>query len=149
MRLTYVREGGLHISEIEAACVAGSLLPMLSLQDVISFLNSRRLLWPVPALLAHAIVLFRSERLWMEKVIVYFNGGMSARDVPPAHPILFMLGACVSVYWLSFIPGEYLFALIPRHTGIRIPSDTEKGCILIIVRILTLCVLYGGLFFLY
>jgi hypothetical protein len=102
----------------------------------------------VPALLVHTIILFRTKSLWTEKVTVYSHHGMLARDVPQAQPIVLMIGACAALYWLSFIPREYLFALMPRRFGMRTPGDGEKGCILTLLRMVTLLGLYGGAFFL-
>ena len=122
---------------------------MSRLQNFRTFWSSRRLLWPAPALLVHTIILFRTKSLWTEKVTVYSQHGMVARDVPQAQPIVLVIAACAALYWLSFIPREYLFALMPRRIGMRAPGDAEKSCILLLLRTVTLSGLYGGLLFLY
>ena len=109
----------------------------------------------MPGLLAHALVLLRCERLWTEKVTIYSNHGMNARDVPYADRVVFGIGALVTVYWLSFIPAEYIFFAF-RPIGMRAPSEVEKSCImmiarplLVITRTLILLTIYAGLFFFY
>lgn len=80
---------------------------------------------------------------------VYSHHEMVGRDVPQDLSIVLMIAACAALYWLSFIPREYLFALMPRRMGMRTPGDTEKSCILTLLRTVTLSGLYGGLLVLY
>jgi hypothetical protein len=121
-----------------------------------TFLISRPHLWLVPALLMHVILLMKSDALWTTKIIVYTNYGLESHEILHAHQIVFQISVCVTAYGLSFLPEEYIFALMPKAIGMRPASEAEKSCLLLvinwllwIVRAGALVGLYGGLFVFY
>ena len=99
----------------------------------------RRWLWPVPAVLVHAVALATSRRVWTETVVSYSRTGAASVHTVGARD-LYLVGALLGLFF-----GVGLLRLFAgggsSRAGLAV-DDAQVGCVLATVRVASLFLLY-------
>lgn len=102
---------------------------------------SRQWTWPLPALGLGAITLLASDTMWQRTA--GFRSGTNKASTATIY--LATMAFCTLLYWALMLPAARDIVTTTTRgglTGLREPSDAERGCVVSLLRLMALVVVY-------